>query len=144
LVNRRFLLYDELVSPVTYVIFYDGTCALCQSTRRYLESLETKAMLRFVDSRDPKAMAEFPRVGSAETEGQMFVVAPGGKSAGGYDGLMLLLPALRKYAWMATVLRHRPFTWLGRVLYRFIARHRHRLFGTTAAPACDGDTCRVG
>jgi predicted DCC family thiol-disulfide oxidoreductase YuxK len=144
LVNRCFLLYDELVSPVTYLIFYDGTCALCRSTRRYLESLEATAALRFVDSRDPETMGEFPRVGPAETGGQMFVVAPDGKSAGGYDGLVLLLPALRKYAWVAPVLRRRPFTWVGRVLYRFIARHRHRLFGRAAAPACDGDTCRVG
>lgn len=124
-----------------YHIFYDGTCVLCQNSKRWLEARDAQSRFTFVDSRDPAAMARFPAITPQETEGQMVVLTPAGQVAGGFDAILLLLLAIPRWRRVAPLLRTRPGRWLGKRVYRWIARNRYRLFGKI--PACDAGVCRI-
>src|SRR5689334_414462 len=78
-----------------YFVFYDAQCRLCARSRRTIERLKPTADVAFVDVQDPVAMEKFPAVDRAAGLRQMFVLDPAGRLAGGYDGFVALVPALR-------------------------------------------------
>jgi predicted DCC family thiol-disulfide oxidoreductase YuxK len=124
----------------SYRIFYDAHCRLCARSRRSLERLRPSAPLAFVDVQDAQAMQPFPMVDRRASLGQMFVLDPAGRLAGGYDALLLLAPAVPLLRPFRRVLAWRPVCFIGHKVYRWVARNRYRLGGS--AP-CDGDACRV-
>jgi predicted DCC family thiol-disulfide oxidoreductase YuxK len=129
-----------MATPATYFVFYDANCALCARSRRAVERMRPTSDLVFVDVRDPAAMEPFPMVDRTAGLGQMFVLDPAGNLAGGYDGFLSLVPALRLLRPLRHVLRWRPVRAAGRVVYRWVARNRYRLGG---AVSCEHGACRV-
>jgi predicted DCC family thiol-disulfide oxidoreductase YuxK len=126
--------------PAGYFVFYDAQCRICAASRRSIERLRPTADVHFVDVQDPAAMAAFPRVDREAGLRQMFVLDPTGELAGGYDGFVLLLPALRWLRPLRHVLRLRPVRAAGRRVYQWVARNRYRLGGRVS---CDGGACRL-
>jgi predicted DCC family thiol-disulfide oxidoreductase YuxK len=124
-----------------YLVFYDGTCVLCQRSKRWLESRDRARRLRFIDSRDPAAMAAYPSVTPAETEGQILVLTPVGTRALAYDGIITLLQALPGWQYLYPFATLPPMRWLGKHAYRFIARNRYRLFGRVNP--CESGACKI-
>ena len=120
------------MTPQPYIIFYDGHCRICRRGRQTLERLRPEADVRFVDSSDPVAMADYPDMTHADVTGQMYVRDPAGNLSGGYDALVALLPTLSGIAWTAPILRSRPLRALGRPAYRWLAANRYRLGGQRA------------
>ena len=123
-----------------YFVFYDAQCALCARSRRAVERMRPTSELEFVDVQDAAAMERFPMVDRAAAMGQMFILDPAGHLAGGYDGFLSLVPALRLLRPLRHVLRFLPVRAAGRVAYRWVARNRYRLGG---AVACEHGACRV-
>lgn len=131
---------QPLSLPARYHVFYDARCRLCARSRRSLERLRPSAELVFVDVRDARAMASFPMVDRAAGLGQMFVLDPSGRLAGGYDGFLSLVPTIPLLRPLRRVLAWRPVRYLGHRTYRWIARNRYRLGG---ALSCESGACRI-
>ena len=123
-----------------YYVFYDAQCRLCARSRRTIERLRPTADVTFVDVQDPEAMERFPMVDRAAGLRQMFVLDPAGRLAGGYDGFVALLPALRLLRPLRHVMRLAPVRAAGRRVYAWVARNRYRLGGRVT---CDDGACRI-
>ena len=119
-----------------YTIFYDGTCQFCIGSMNRLKRLRAAADFNFVNSRDVDAMAPYPAVDRARADGQMIILDPSGKMYGGYDGFVALAPALKTFRPLAPFLRLWPIRAIGRLVYKFIARNRHRFAGRVACEPC--------
>jgi predicted DCC family thiol-disulfide oxidoreductase YuxK len=124
-----------------YIVFYDGGCRVCRRGRQTIERLHPRADVRFVDSTDPRAMADYPDMAGADVAGQMYVRDPTGRISGGYDALVALLPALSGIAWTAGILGSRALRAIGRPAYRWLAANRYRLGGQRACD--DGGACAL-
>jgi predicted DCC family thiol-disulfide oxidoreductase YuxK len=123
-----------------YTVFYDANCRLCARSRRTLERLHPRAELTFIDVRDEAAMRRHPQVDRQAALGQMFVMAPSGRLAGGYDAFLSLAPTVPLLRPLRRLLAWGPVRGVGRTVYRWVARHRYRLGG---AVDCEGGTCRI-
>jgi len=111
-------------------LLYDGDCAFCTRMARLGTRLVPSVALRPLQSVDledvgvdePRAQTEIP-----------FVTADGAVSYGS-DGIANALIANgRRTAWIGRLLLTRPVRPIARRVYRFVARHRHRLPGGSAA-----------
>jgi predicted DCC family thiol-disulfide oxidoreductase YuxK len=123
-----------------YFVFYDAQCRLCAGSRRTIERLRPTTDVTFVDVQDPVAMERFPMVDRAAGLRQMFVLDPAGRLAGGYDGFVALLPALRLLRPLRHVMRLPPVRAAGRRAYAWVARNRYRLGGRVS---CEDGACRI-
>jgi predicted DCC family thiol-disulfide oxidoreductase YuxK len=121
-----------------YFVFYDAQCRICARSRRAIERLRPTADVTFVDVQDPAAMQPFPMVDREAGLRQIFVLDPAGRLAGGYDGFLALVPALRLLRPLRHVMRLWPVRWAGRRVYAWVARNRYRLGGRVS---CDGGAC---
>jgi predicted DCC family thiol-disulfide oxidoreductase YuxK len=134
-----------MVAPATtfdanYYVFYDAHCRVCARSRRAIERLRPSATLTFVDVQDPVAMRPFPMVDRQAGLRQMFVLDPAGRLAGGYDGFLSLVPALRLLRPLRPVLHFAPVRAAGKRVYQWVAANRYRLGG---AVSCEGGACRA-
>ncbi len=118
---------------VKYRVCYDTFCPICRQSRWLLEGLDAGRRLAFRDIHDRQAMArEAPGVGYARALAEMIVIAPDGRTAGGFDAFRMIarvLPAL----WPVLPLLYVPgVAQVGRRVYKWVARNRYRLV------KCDG------
>ena len=127
-------------APAGYVIFYDGRCRFCTNSKRTVERLPSRADLAFVDIQDGLLMSRYPMVDPRAAQGQMYVLAPDGSLAGGFDAIVSLLPALPGLRALRPLLAPEPVRKVGRRLYRWVARNRYRLGGMTP---CVGGACKI-
>lgn len=128
------------MSRPRYTIFYDANCRLCARSRRTLERLRPRAELVFVNVQDDRSMGAYPMVDRRASLGQMYVLEPAGRLAGGYDAFLSLVPSIPLLRPLRRVLAWRPVRAIGWSAYRWVARHRYRLGGRAA---CEGGACRV-
>ena len=123
-----------------YYVFYDAHCRICARSRRAIERLGPAAELTFVDVQDPAAMRPFPMVDRQAGLRQMFVLDPAGRLAGGYEGFLALVPALRWLRPLRPILAFGPVRAAGKRVYQWVARNRYRLGG---AASCEAGACRA-
>lgn len=111
------------------VVLYDGSCPLCQRSVRVLKRLDWLHKLHFQDCRDAANLpkSEVPLELSKMLE-EMHLVTPDRKRA--YAGFA----AFRWMAWrmpatlgLAPLLYLPGVPWLGRKVYRWIAKNRYNL-----------------
>lgn len=110
-------------------VLYDGDCAFCQHSVRWLRRFDWLGRLQFVDARD----ADDPRVRDVPVEAgrlleEMHVVPAGTNEVHhGFGALRWMawrLPPL----WPLAPLMHLPLIpWLGQKVYLWVARNRFRL-----------------
>jgi predicted DCC family thiol-disulfide oxidoreductase YuxK len=130
---------DSLAKP-SYLVFYDGHCRLCTDSVRTLKGMDPTEDVRFVDIQQPGVFVEHPQIDPAAALGQMHVITPAGKVAGGFDAIVELMPAyptLKPFHPLASgpLMRH-----LGSKIYRWVARNRYRIAGTNG---CVGGACEL-
>ncbi|MEO6436097.1 MAG: DCC1-like thiol-disulfide oxidoreductase family protein [Tepidisphaeraceae bacterium] len=121
-------------------VLYDGSCGLCQSVIRLLRFQDPLRRLKRFDVRTDwaKLSARFPHLDRERCMIDMYVVAPDGSTAYGFDGYRQI--ARRVPAWWPIVpLLYLPgVAWVGRRVYRRIADRRFDAgcaLPTTAPPA---------
>jgi predicted DCC family thiol-disulfide oxidoreductase YuxK len=121
-----------------YRVYYDTICPICQRSRRTLERLDWRRRLDFRDIHDRATMErEVPGVSYRRALREMIVVAPSGKVTGGFDAFRTLAWAIPLW-WPLLPLLYVPgVPFLGRRIYRWVARNRYRLL------ACDNDICSL-
>ena len=116
-------------SPRQTVVLFDGRCRLCQRSVQILKRLDWLGKLSYQDGRDALALPETnPPLVSKRLLEEMHVVTPGGR--GVYRGFA----AFRWMAWrlpacwpIAPFLYLPGVPWLGRHVYRWVARNRFHL-----------------
>jgi predicted DCC family thiol-disulfide oxidoreductase YuxK len=123
------------MAAAPYLIFYDGLCRICRRGCKVVERLGPTAAVRFIDVNDAAQMAPYREMASVNERGQMYVVDPAGRIAGGYDALVALTPILPAFAWLSGVLGARPVRAIGRRAYRWLADNRYRLGGESSCHA---------
>ena len=118
------------------IVFFDGACGLCDRAVRWLWN-RTDADVRFAPLQGETAKERVPEKYRTPPLSTLVVWEEGALSVES-DGLAVIarrMPGLRgRLARALTLPLARP---LLNVCYRFIARNRHRWFGTTCRLAPD-------
>jgi predicted DCC family thiol-disulfide oxidoreductase YuxK len=118
---------EASVTPVFPVeIFYDGSCALCRASRRWVERRDALGRFRFVDSGGLTAAETCP-VPRGQLDRAVWVRLPDGALASGYDALLATVAALPRGRFLAVLAGLGPLRKVGAMLYSTVARHRHAL-----------------
>ncbi len=104
-------------------VFYDGSCALCRASRRWLERRDAAGALEFVDACAAGA-AHPPGVTADQLARAVWAELAGGRLVSGYDALVAALAALPRRGRAAQLAAVAPLRWAGRHAYRLVARNR--------------------
>ncbi len=114
------------------VLVFDGDCAFCSSSIRV-----AKRLIRRMPPAVPYQRAPLDRLGLTDEQCRAAVqyVARDHRVHSAHDAVSaLLLGAGRGWWFLGAALRVPGVHWLSGVVYRWVARNRHRLPGGT--PAC--------
>lgn len=121
------------------LVLFDGDCAFCQHSVRWLRRFDWRGRLEFVNVRESEnPLLQGVAVEPARLLEEMHVVPPGSKNV--YHGF----GALRWMAWRLPPLwplapfMYLPLVpWLGQKAYLWVARNRFRLV------PCQGNVCSI-
>lgn len=119
-------------------VLYDDTCVLCRRTVDTLSKLRTTAKLVLLplQSATPAMLpAGFAR---EELLAQLHVIDEGGRIYRGADAVVRIMRSVPSLRFVAPLYRIPGMKPLADFLYRFVAKHRYRLFGQV------GDDCASG
>lgn len=122
---------------MTWTLIYDGDCRFCRRFVRLLERWDRRGRLRAVPFQSAAELALLPPIARASLEQAMHLVSPDGvvlAGAAAAPAILRLLPGGRLLAWTFRIPGVPAFA---EVVYRSVARNRHRL-------GCGSSTCERG
>jgi predicted DCC family thiol-disulfide oxidoreductase YuxK len=111
-------------------LLYDARCVLCTRTVETLRRLEVRADLCMIPLQEADAALLPPGITREELLAQLHVIDGGGMLYRGVDAVVRILRTVRGLAWLAALFRVPGMKPLADTVYRLIARHRYRLFGS--------------
>jgi len=120
-----------------HVLIFDGDCRFCGRCVALLDRWDRHGRLRFVPFQDEAALALLPPIPRERLEQAMHLVAPDARVWPGAEAvppMLKLLPGGWPVSWLFKV---PGVPWLAGVVYRLVARNRHRL-------GCGSATCTLG
>jgi predicted DCC family thiol-disulfide oxidoreductase YuxK len=126
-----------------WVFLYDGHCRFCVGSAARMRSLTRPGVLTLRDFQKPGVLAEYPALTFEQCMRQAQLVAPDGRIFEGMEAVVRALmtrPLLGAFARLYYV---PGIHQVANAFYAGIAANRYRLFGRTAAGACDDDACAV-
>jgi len=125
---------------------FDGHCVICQMTRQTVNTLDWFKRVEFLDLHQHQVVADrFPMLDSDALMGEIHVVTKDARIYAGFDGTKRILRDLPVGFPFWLLLQLPGMTWVGKRVYRFIAKHRYRInkwLGVELAPCVDG-TCKI-
>jgi predicted DCC family thiol-disulfide oxidoreductase YuxK len=118
-------------------VYTDGQCPLCRWMREKVERRDRFGRIKWMDYREPEVQSRTPYT-FQELDDKMHTrrIADGRWSAG-FEGWLEVMRVLPRWRMLAPLLSVWPFTSLGPVFYRWLAKRRYKLFGVP--PPCDAD-----
>lgn len=116
-------------------VYTDGQCPLCRWTRARVEPWDRDARIQWLDYNDPQVLKRAAPHAFREMAEEMHVRRADRTWSMGFRGWIDVLRVLPRWRWLAPVLSIWPFTSLGPIFYRNLARRRYQLFGIP--PPCD-------
>ncbi len=116
-------------------VYTDGQCPLCRWSRARIEPFDRDARIEWYDFNEVDALRRAAPRTYAEMAEEMHVRRADGTWSKGFAGWLDVLAVLPRWRWLAGALSVWPFTKLGPVFYRWLARRRYTLFGVP--PPCD-------
>jgi len=130
----------------TLTVVYDGECNLCLATAAKLQQIDTDATLKWVTlqsllSGETPAWPAIAEVPPSKLAAQMHVTDDEGRLYGGSDAVLRLLREVRSLRWLAVLGELPGLRGMSRLLYRFVARYRYRLFGKNES--CADGVCSL-
>lgn len=116
------------------VIVFDGVCVLCSHWVRFLLKHDRAERYRFAAMQTPTGQALLREHGLDPRAPQSLLLLDGSASYTDTAAIMRVLDSLgaRRWRWLARAIPLLPRA-LRDPLYRFIARHRYRIFGRSDA-----------
>lgn len=117
-------------------VYTDGQCPLCQWMRARVEPFDREQRLEWLDLNSPEALRRAAPYTHAELAAEMYARRKtDGVWAKGFFAWIEVLRQLPRLRWLARLFARWPFTSVGPVFYRQLARRRYQLFGIP--PPCD-------
>lgn len=116
-------------------VYMDGQCPLCKWMRERVARRDLAHRIKWLDYRDRQVQSLTP-YSFEQMDAQMHArrISDGRWSAG-YQAWLEVMRLLPRWRYLVPLLSIWPFTFLGRVFYRWLATRRYKLFG--APPPCD-------
>lgn len=112
------------------MIVFDGICVLCNGWVRFLLKHDHDARYRFAAMQTSAGRALLQRHGLDADDPVSFLLVHGRSAWTDTEAIVRVLHGLGRYWRMAAAIRLVPVLVRDR-LYRWVARHRYRWFGTT-------------
>ncbi len=116
----------------TALIVFDGTCLLCSRWVRFLLRVDRRARYRFAPMQAPPGRALLRRHGLDPDDPLSLLLLDGGRAWTDSDAVLRVLTGLGGGWRLLGVLRGVP-RGLRDAGYRWLARNRHRWFGTSSS-----------
>jgi Uncharacterized protein conserved in bacteria len=112
------------------VIVFDGVCLLCSRWVRFLLKHDSAARYRFASMQSDSGRALLLAHGLDPDSPLSFLLVEEGRGYTDSDAIARVLLGLdrRRWRWLSRGMLMVP-RWLRDPLYRFVARHRYRIFG---------------
>jgi predicted DCC family thiol-disulfide oxidoreductase YuxK len=125
-------------------VVYDGACAFCTSSAVGLQRRFGPDRVTLLDLQAPGALeglssargVTLPREAAMQ---RMHVVLPDGRVFAGAEAIARVLASVRGVGWLAFGYYVPGVRQAAEAAYRFVARHRYRLFGRRHR--CEGGAC---
>jgi predicted DCC family thiol-disulfide oxidoreductase YuxK len=112
------------------LLIYDGECRLCVATKEKLEQMkEPPQGIRFVPYESEEAKRALGEQYDPGRPDLAFLVQTSGAIERGLDAFLPFVPALPGGAMLLALLKLPLVKRVAECGYRFVARHRYRLFG---------------
>jgi predicted DCC family thiol-disulfide oxidoreductase YuxK len=123
-------------------VYTDGECPLCRWMRGKVEPRDRHRRIEWLNYRDAEVRSRTPYT-FEELDAEMHTRRKrDGRWASGYDAWLEVMRVLPRWRFLAPLLSIWPFTFLGRLFYRWLATRRYKLFGIP--PPCDeGGVCAL-
>ncbi|HKS46189.1 MAG TPA: DCC1-like thiol-disulfide oxidoreductase family protein [Amycolatopsis sp.] len=123
------------------LLLFDSTCVMCSRVVPWIVGHERDRWLRFAALQSDTARRELRRVGVVDVDLETMYVIEAGRVHTRSDAVVQLGTHLR-WPWrMVTAIAVVPFAPRDR-LYRFVARNRHRWFGSRSECAVPAPSVR--
>jgi predicted DCC family thiol-disulfide oxidoreductase YuxK len=115
-------------------VYTDGDCNLCRWMRARVEPLDRDHRIEWLDYNDSEVLKRAaPHTRDEMAEEMHARVA--NRWSKGYFAWIEVIRVLPRWRWLAPILCLWPFTKLGPMCYRWLAKRRYTLFGVP--PPCD-------
>jgi len=111
-------------------LLYDGCCRLCLRTVATLRRLRLRVRLVPVPLQEARPEQLPPGVSREELLAELHAVDASGRLYRGADAVLRILREVRGLGWLAALGRLPLLAPAVDAAYRWLARHRYRLFGT--------------
>jgi predicted DCC family thiol-disulfide oxidoreductase YuxK len=125
--------------PDADVVIYDGNCRICTAQVRKLPWWDCQTRLSFISLHDPQVQARWPDLPLDRLMREMCIIDTRGGQHWGPEAIRFLARRVRRFWWALPLLYFPGSRWVLRPLYRWVARNRYRLSGTT----CDDEACAL-
>ena len=118
-------------------VYTDGQCPLCKWLREKVSRRDRDQRIKWLNYRDEQVQSLTP-YSFEELDAEMHTrrIADG-RWAAGYQAWLEVLRVLPRWRFLAPLLSIWPFTFMGRIFYRWLATRRYKLFGVP--PPCDAN-----
>ena len=127
------------------VVIYDGLCAICRQSVRWMKRLDWRQRLDYLDAQDWTTVHDrYPTLTQEAILGQIHIVTRSGMVYAGFEGIRAITPDLPLLMWVYPFLFLPGITWLGPKAYQWVADHRYQISAAVGAPVeCDSGTCKI-
>lgn len=105
-------------------IIYDGECSLCCAARDWIARNMLPGTFEFVPCQSDERARRFPQVVETRCMEAMHLVYADGRVYAGDAALPEICLGLRRWRWLAQMLRVPPVSLISPAAYRFLAKHR--------------------
>ncbi len=123
-------------------LIYDASCPLCVAARDWVARNAIAGEFDYVPCQSDERARRFPAVSEQQCMEAMQIVCADGRTYSGDAALPQIFLGLKRWRWVARVLRMPPVSLVSPTVYRWIARHRlaiSALIARKPAAACPAD-----
>ena len=116
-------------------VYMDGQCPLCRWLREKVERRDRYSRIDWKDYRDPETLSTTPFTFKELDEEMHARRIANGRWSAGFKAWLEVMRVLPRWRIIVPLLSIWPFTALGKLFYRWLAKRRYKLFGIP--PPCD-------
>ncbi|SDH71592.1 thiol-disulfide oxidoreductase DCC family protein [Alteribacillus bidgolensis] len=123
----------------SFVVFYDGTCTLCQKTKQEIEKWDKHKLLTWRSIEDPSIFEEYSFLKEDRMKQEMHLLEEDTYLYTGFAAvkrIFQLFPAGKRFAFLFYL---PGADRAGKVIYKQIAKRRHQLLGGD----CASGACKI-